>query len=73
LIASDTPGAIARASVSATPPGGKLTIRRTGLSGHACAAACAQSSRAANSANVPRAIAKNIVMVSPPVALPNAK
>src|SRR5206468_11780058 len=47
LIASETPGAMARASVSATPPGGKLTINLTGLSGQVCAAALAHNAHAA--------------------------
>src|SRR5438105_13142810 len=38
---------MARASVSATPPGGKLTINLTGLSGQVCAAALAHNAHAA--------------------------
>src|SRR5258706_15189083 len=65
LIASETPGAMARASVSATPPGGKLTINLTGLSGQVCAPAGAHSAQAAKNATALRRAAEVIDMVPP--------
>src|SRR5207253_4975649 len=65
LIASEMPGAMARASVSATPPGGKLTINLTGLSGQVCPPAGAQSAQAAINATAPRPTAELIDMVPP--------
>jgi hypothetical protein len=62
---SETPGAIARASVSATPPGGKLTISLIGLSGHVCAIGCAQSIEAAINATTLRPTAVTIDMAPP--------
>src|SRR6266550_2628149 len=65
LIASETPGAMARASVSATPPGGKLTINLTGLSGHVCAAAGTHNVQAAINATTLCLIAEVIDMMPP--------
>jgi hypothetical protein len=64
---------MARASVSATPPGGKLTINLTGLSGQLCATASAQSAHAAINARALRPAAEVIDMVPPPVVLPERR
>ncbi len=60
---------MARARVSATPPGGKLTINLIGLSGQVCAAAPAHSEHAAINATALRAVSEVIDMV-PPLVVP---
>jgi hypothetical protein len=51
--------------VSATPPGGKLTINLTGFSGQFCAAAWAHSAHTAINAIALRPTAEVIDMVAP--------